>query len=212
MASVKLFTCHFCNKEFSSKKADKNRIPKFCSSTCYSESLKKFKPCPQCGISFAKCNVKFCSIECSHAFRRDKPLSMVWRKALSEGRKKSVKCKGENLYNYKGGNSTINQRHILYFHKRKSALNQPPNQEFLLRILQAQNNQCFYCEADLTNYKAIEHLTPPIHGGTNENFNLVYSCKSCNSKKRQLTLEQFAIRNNRFDLLDKWEYIYSEAI
>jgi hypothetical protein len=83
---------------------------------------------------------------------------------------------------------------------------------FLHRMLMVQKNKCFFCECDLTDYKAIEHLTPISKGGDNDVFNLVYSCKSCNSKKRQNTLEEFAIKQNRIDWLNKWEHIFSIAL
>lgn len=56
-----------------------------------------------------------------------------------------------------------------------------------------------------------EHLTPLSRGGKNKQFNLVYSCKSCNSTKRQKTLEDFAIETGRIWLLDKWESIFAYA-
>jgi hypothetical protein len=49
-------------------------------------------------------------------------------------------------------------------------------------------------------------------GGDNQMYNLVYSCKSCNSQKRQNTLEEFAIKINRFDWLNKFDTIYASAI
>ena len=44
------------------------------------------------------------------------------------------------------------------------------------------------------------------------NYNLVYSCKSCNSQKRQQTLEEYAVKNIRFDWLDKFDYVYATAV
>ena len=84
--------------------------------------------------------------------------------------------------------------------------------KFLERVLKAQNNSCFYCNSSLMEYKAIEHLTPVSKGGDNDIYNLVYSCKSCNSNKRQLTLEEYAIKTGNLYWLDKFDYIYSSAL
>ena len=64
----------------------------------------------------------------------------------------------------------------------------------------------------MTEYKAIEHLTPVSRGGDNDIYNLVYSCKSCNSNKRQQTLEEYAIKNKRLDWLQKWEKLFIETL
>jgi 5-methylcytosine-specific restriction endonuclease McrA len=84
--------------------------------------------------------------------------------------------------------------------------------EFLQKILRAQDNKCFFCECDLTEYKAIEHLTPVSKGGDNNFYNLVYSCKSCNSKKRQKTLEEFALSTGNIYWLEKWENLFIETL
>jgi 5-methylcytosine-specific restriction endonuclease McrA len=94
-------------------------------------------------------------------------------------------------------------------HKRRSLQKILIDKMFLEKLLQAQKNKCFFCECDLIKYKAIEHLTPLSRGGDNQNYNLVYSCQSCNSKKRSKTLEEFAIQTNNFQWIDKFDLIFS---
>lgn len=215
---MKKFTCKSCNNDFESKKACKSREPKYCSIKCYGESLKLNIKCKLCGNqienkhSASIKNRVYCSKDCQSKARKNIPLNDEWKKALSEGRKKSEKCKGEKLYNWKGGNETKTLRAKQSFYKRKRALKKNMPIEFLSKILIAQNNLCFFCESSLKEYKAIEHLTPVSKGGDNDVFNLVYSCKSCNSKKRQNTLESFAINQNRLDWLNKWDLIFSRAL
>lgn len=51
---------------------------------------------------------------------------------------------------------------------------------------------CWYCDArdvDIT----IDHLTPVSRGGTHANNNIVPACRSCNSRKGNKTLEEYAI-------------------
>lgn len=209
----KVFNCLHCKNDFKSTKSDKNRTPKYCSKKCFSETLKKYKTCSYCNVLFAKwTNEKFCSAKCRTDARKGITLSQDWKNGISNARKNSIKCKGENLYNWKGGLLTFKLRAKGYFYKRKKSLKLDFNQDYLNRLLIVQHNKCFFCETDLTNYKAIEHLTPVSRGGDNENYNLVYSCKSCNSKKRQLTLEQFVIKTGKIYLLDKFDYVYSSAI
>lgn len=62
------------------------------------------------------------------------------------------------------------------------------------------------------NYKAIEHLTPVSRNLDNHIYNLVYTCKSCNSKKRQNTLEEYAIKQNRIDWINKWEILFTNTM
>lgn len=215
---MKEYNCIQCNVTFTSKKGCKSRTPKFCSKQCYGESLKIQVTCNHCGNvienkhSSTMKNRVYCSVICRAESRKNKPLPENWKLALSEGRKKSLKCKGENLYNWRGGKETELIRRKEYFYKRKKLLKLDMPVEYLRNVLIAQNNKCFFCEEELNNYKAIEHLTPVSKGGDNHPFNLVYSCKSCNSTKRQQTLEEFAIKNKRFDWLEKFDYIYATAI
>lgn len=212
------YTCLNCNKEFKSKKKSYNRTPKYCSLLCYGETLKLNKRCKLCNNiiqnknSVSIKNRVYCSKDCQSKARKNIPLSNEWKLKLSEGRKNSDKCKGSNLYNWKGGKDTIKIRIKESFYKRKYLLRQKLNINFLNNLIIEQNNKCFYCESDLTNYKAIEHLTPVSKGGDNYNYNIVYSCKNCNSKKRVNTLEEYVIKNNKYYLLDKWDMIYAGTL
>lgn len=192
---IRKFNCLTCNAEFASRKACKSREPKYCSKPCYALSLRK-PPKPKK----------------ERQSRKGIALSAEWKKALSEGRIRSEKCKGENLYNWKGGKATEGIRSKESKYKRQKGLTQSLDPVFLANVLVAQEGKCFFCEIPLTNYKAIEHLTPVSRGGDNQPFNLVYSCQSCNSRKRQNTLEEWAIKNKRFDWLDKFDNIYASAI
>lgn len=214
---IKSYNCLYCGESFFCKKACRSRTPKYCSTKCYGESLKINKPCKRCGkiIDAKGASVKnrvYCSNQCSTMSRKGKPFPDSWKKALSEGRKKSDKCKGKNLYNWKGGKETEPLRRKESFYRRKKNLKLKMPTGFLKNLLKVQNNKCFYCESNLDLYKSIEHLTPVSEGGDNQPFNLVYSCKSCNSKKRTLTLEAYCIKHNRLDLISKWETVFLEAL
>jgi len=46
---------------------------------------------------------------------------------------------------------------------------------------------CYYCGCEIQDKKTIDHKTPVIKGGTNENDNLVLSCLHCNTQKGSKT-------------------------
>ncbi len=212
-----IFRCQQCSCAFVSNKLSAHRKPLYCSKACYSQSLKINKPCAHCGAAIngkgaAVHSRVYCSVKCQGNARAGVELPAEWKSALSAGRLSSEKCKGPNLYNWKGGKETEKLRMKAAFYKRKKLLTLPFDAEFLKRVLIAQKGLCFFCETSLEKYKAIEHLTPVSRGGDNENYNLVYCCKSCNSKKRQQTLEEYAINNRRFDWLAKFEIVYASSI
>jgi hypothetical protein len=212
---MKIYECKSCKKDFESKKGCKSRIPKYCSIKCYAESLKLDIRCKICGNRIENkhsgkiSNRVYCSSKCQGESKRGTTLPPEWRKALSDGRKASEKCKGENLYNWKGGKENARFRNMINRNQRE--LGEIPK-EYLKKVLVAQSGKCFYCETSLSDYKAIEHLTPLTRGGDNKPYNLMYSCKSCNSKKRTLTLEEFAIKHRRFDWIDKFDIIFATAV
>jgi len=139
------YICKFCNSEFESNKRSKNRIPLFCSIKCYGESLKMNKPCILCGKiienkhSGSLKHRKYCSKECQSKARQNVPLSVEWKKALSDGRKNSEKCKGKNLYNWKGGKETELIRFRTYNNKRRTLLNKKIDVLFLEKLISISN-------------------------------------------------------------------------
>lgn len=223
-----VYTCKECGIEFQSKKACKSRVPIYCSWSCYMKSVTKYAGmvfiCKQCGVEFKTDSAyhghipKYCSQRCCGDAAKGKPvwnsgltMTDIHKKALSDGRKNSPKCKGPKLYNWKGGEATFRERTRAYQNNRRARFLGGGKLDplFLNNLWIAHRGLCFYCEQPLTDYKCLEHLTPLSRGGTNQLFNLVYSCKSCNSKKRQKTLEDFAIATGRIWLVDKWEYIFT---
>lgn len=212
----KIFICVHCGKEFISKKGTKKRTPMYCSLQCYGLEKRMHVYCKGCGKEVpttggSKHNRKYCSNKCRNNARKGIPLSTEWRTALSDGRKNSDKCKGENLYNWKGGKENRRFKNKERHYKNKG-LSIKLDKNLLVHILKVQNNKCFYCESDLTQYKAIEHLTPIAKGGDNHFANLVYSCKTCNSRKHDKRFEEYAIMINRVDLIEKWEQFILEVM
>ena len=55
-------------------------------------------------------------------------------------------------------------------------------------IFNKTNGRCSYCGAKATE---IDHIIPRANGGTDSTYNLTPSCRSCNEKKSNLSLEDF---------------------
>jgi 5-methylcytosine-specific restriction endonuclease McrA len=143
---------------------------------------------------------KYCSKECQSESRRGTTLPKEWRDALSEGRKRSEKCKGPNLYNWKGGKENRNRLNKKRYYEQKTR--GELDLKYLEQLLIEQNQSCFYCQKSLLDYKAIEHCNPIKKGGDNAWHNLVYSCKSCNSKKKDKYFWDFCIEINKPELMN----------
>jgi 5-methylcytosine-specific restriction endonuclease McrA len=63
------------------------------------------------------------------------------------------------------------------------------------RVKAKTGGRCWYCGCtfgtELHTKMCVDHVIPKTAGGANEIDNLVPSCRSCNGKKRDLTLERF---------------------
>lgn len=214
----KQYTCLNCKNTFYSKKKCVSRTPMYCSSKCYGETLRVHKKCKLCASeienkhSVGMKNRVYCSPECQGKARRGKQLNEDWRNKISQARKDSNKVRGTKHYNWKGGEETLKDRLIQYRHKRRSSIKKEIPIEFLEKLFNNQDKKCFYCEKDISNSKTLEHLTPVSRGGDNDVYNLVYSCKSCNSKKRQQTLEEYTLKTKMYHLPKKWEILFTESI
>lgn len=105
----------------------------------------------------------------------------------------------------------IKERAAKYRHKRRSLIAKEADVWFLERLLIAQRHRCFYCEGVLT-YRAVDHTVPVSRGGDNDSYNLVWSCKSCNSRKRDKTLEEYAVITGNLYWLDKADMMFVSAL
>ncbi len=54
---------------------------------------------------------------------------------------------------------------------------------------------CQYCGAEGLDFQTgfVDHIVPKSSGGTDDDFNLRLSCKSCNSRKGTQSVEQFRL-------------------
>ena len=207
MGIYRQYICEQCGQPFQSNKEDKNRKPRFCSIQCASVRVRKMKVCPTCGVSFYNwTREKYCSRECAAEALRGVPLSAEHRKKLSEARKASPKCHGENLYNWKGGQSTILIRAAIQRHNRRAAQHIPVDMRYLNGLRYMTRDHCFYCNRIMGKDATVDHLTPVSRGGDNQRWNLVWSCRRCNSRKGAKTFEEY-MEIVGFDLSDRYDLI-----
>lgn len=212
MGKYKDYVCEVCGRVFQSNKGCRTRTPRYCSRGCAGKAHAKIKTCAYCGKEFYDwTKEKYCSKECANAALRGAPLSADHRRKLSEARKASAKCKGANLYNWKGGAATYAARMKAHNQRRRSRLKLQLDNLYLKLLLKAQGNRCFYCGEDMGDTPSLEHLTPVSRGGDNQRYNLVYACKSCNSKKHDKTLEEYAIHIGAFHLIDKYDLMLANV-
>ena len=58
-------------------------------------------------------------------------------------------------------------------------------------VYKRDNYECVYCGCSLTKYLTLDHVIPQSKGGKDTWDNLVTACRTCNSEKSDLTLEEF---------------------
>lgn len=212
MAKYREYVCEVCGKTFQSNKGCRTRTPRYCSRQCAGKANAKIKVCAFCGREFYDwTKEKYCSKECASNALRGVPLSAEHCRKLSEARKASAKCRGDKLYNWKGGAATYAARMKAHNQRRRSRLKLQLDNLYLKLLLKAQGNRCFYCGEDMGDTPSLEHLTPVSRGGDNQRYNLVYACKSCNSKKHDKTLEEYAIHIGAFHLIDKYDLMLANV-
>lgn len=59
-------------------------------------------------------------------------------------------------------------------------------------VLKRDQRVCRYCGSEA---RSVDHITPRSKGGTDDPFNLVAACGSCNSGKRDRSAQDFMKRN-----------------
>ena len=208
MGKYREYVCESCGTTLLSDKGCKTRTPRFCSRQCAGKAIAKIKICAFCGKEFYDwTKEKYCSKACANEAQKGVPLSAEHRKKLSEARKNSPKCHGSNLYNWKGGKETYHARMKVHAQRRRSNQKLPIDARYMRMVRKAQGNRCFYCGGDMGDSPSLEHLTPVSRGGDNQRWNLVYACKSCNSRKHDKTLEEYAVKIGSFFLIDKYDVL-----
>lgn len=122
----------------------------------------------------------------------------------------------EKHWNYKGpGNRLVDDPEHLRERRRNLVINSEKVKDCLRRgkmkrernlivehhftewidLLKKHDNMCFYCGVKMTKTPGIkqrtrDHIVPICKGGSDKIENIVPACRSCNSKKGKLTLDE----------------------
>lgn len=107
-------------------------------------------------------------------------------------------CKNKNRRNgyceeHYRQSALYRNRHRFYSAKRRSLQVGAPINDFTKQdwkeSLKHFNYRCAYC--DSTEHLEQEHIRPLTRGGSHTKSNIIPACRSCNSSKRQSTLEEW---------------------
>lgn len=126
------------------------------------------------------------------------PRGMLGKVSWNKG-KKFPQVTGVNNFNWKGGISKTKEYQRIYKQRYKSRkkgggelTTQTIQQVYEDNIKKYETLTCYLCLKPIEFGKdTLEHKTPLSKGGTNKYDNLEIACRSCNSKKRDKTVEQF---------------------
>lgn len=134
----------------------------------------------------------FCSQPCSNIWK-SKNLkgenSPSWQGGLSKNREHKKKQQRECWKRINGSQKQKEYRKKIGYKLVPKALIQTVYEE---NILKYKTLTCSYCLLPIAfGYDCIEHKIPVSRGGINIKSNLCVACKSCNSKKRNKTAEEY---------------------
>lgn len=123
-----------------------------------------------------RANTKYCSRECSQQewLRRTSRLPSSKRRVKESRRRRDL----------------FVETHVIGSHTRIE----------WLALLKSTGYRCHYCKRDLIGFTATrDHYVPLYRGGTDYITNIVPCCRKCNSRKGQLTGDEFiSVRRKRF--------------
>lgn len=75
----------------------------------------------------------------------------------------------------------------------------------LQRLRKKSKNRCFYCKKRTSiEESSVDHVTPKSKGGTATKENEVFSCKTCNKNKADMSLAMFLIWRTKKRFAPKW--------
>lgn len=109
------------------------------------------------------------------------PLTREQKRCMANVRAKEYRKKNKQM---------IIQNNRLYLHRKRAAGVMPDRWE-IMRMVCQQDGRCIYCKELLPERYHIDHKTPVIRGGRNDQENLQLLCGSCNSKKHTRTHEEY---------------------
>ena len=93
-------------------------------------------------------------------------------------------------HNLRSSNHQNLKRALEYYNNGKSdKLPTKSPSRMLLKLYEIQNHNCPYCSNNMKDDIHIDHIIPLSKGGSNEVYNLILCCSSCNLRKNAKELD-----------------------
>ena len=198
--------CGICKKEFEPHHFNQ----KYCCDECKKEAIRQTK-------ARYKKTEKGIASEMRWRNSEQKKITDKRYRQSEKGRKKAVELQKRYLENNPEAREKKRERDLLYrsegrykeseliasakYRKIEKGKFQRRKRKYMSRALGKidadyltellRGNTCYYCGRKITGNKTIDHKTPIIKGGTNDNDNLVLACVRCNKQKGSKNEEEY---------------------
>lgn len=145
--------------------------------------------------------VSYCK-DCEEIYKKEK--SQYDKKYLQEN--KEHRKQYYILWKRNGGNEIRKLNELARRSKKKNLLSDLTVEQWN-KILEYFNHSCAYCGMTEEEHKQKyneslhqEHIIPMSQNGVFSDFNIIPSCKECNSKKNKMDLENYLYHNEKFTI------------
>ena len=181
--------CNICGKEFEPKHFNQKLCSEECKKQARKISLEKYKKSEKGKEATKRWHQSDRFKENEKRYRQNpvaRHKAVLRQKEYLKTHSEAVEKKRERDRQYgqtdKGRAINNKQKYI-----RRTAGD--VDKEYMSMLLDG--NICYYCGCEIQDKKTIDHKTPVIKGGTNENDNLVLSCLHCNTQKGSKTEDEY---------------------
>lgn len=195
---MRLIICKRCDLEFESSLKGPTKYCSECKPIRRREQQKQWKQEPRIHKKIVANNKRYCQ---RYRQRNRERLNELSRRYYERNREERIKYLKENHERYQQWQRENREHLNVLEHNRRARIRDGGTftSEQIIILASEQNQACYYCgssffiDGTLEYYFEIEHKFPVSRGGSNEITNIALACKSCNSRKRDKTEEEYAL-------------------